>query len=214
MQENRLKTGTTTVGIIGKDSIVLAADMKATLGNISYEQEAKKIYKITEHIAATNAGSVGDSLTIIRFLRAHAKMYETEHDKPIKPKAIATLLSNILNANRFFPYMAQFIIAGFVDKPEMYEVLPYGDLIERDKFATSGSGTELALAVLDSEYKEGLKEEDAIKLAIKAIDASRRRDVFTGGLGMTVWVINKKGIRELQKKEIEKYTKALKIAAR
>lgn len=202
-----LKTGTTTVGVIAKDAVVLAADMKASLGNLSYEQEAQKIYKITDRIAVTNAGSVGDSLTIIRFLRAHAKLYETEHSKPITAKAVATLLSNILNANRLFPYMAQFIIGGTEPEPILYEVTPYGDLIHRKKFATSGSGTQLALAILDSRYKKGLTKEQAIELAVRAVEASRKRDIYTGGKSISVTIITKEGIKELSEKEIEKYIK-------
>lgn len=207
VRDDEIKTGTTTVGLIAKDAVVLAADMKATLGNLSYEKEAKKIYKITDRAALTNAGSVGDSLAIIRFLRAHAKLYETERNKYITPKAIATLLSNVLNANRLFPYIAQFIIGGVVDKPGLFEVTPYGDLIERNKFAVSGSGTQLALAILDSEYKSGMSEGEAIALAVKAISASRKRDIYTGGKSISVMVVSTKGIRELSEKEVEKYLK-------
>ncbi|MEM4663113.1 MAG: proteasome subunit beta [Candidatus Diapherotrites archaeon] len=202
-----IKSGTTTVGVIAKDAVVLAADMKATLGNIGYELEAQKIYKITDKIAITNAGSVGDSLTIIRFLRAKAKVYETENGKPITAKAVATLLSNILNANRYFPYIAQFIVGGIEPQPSIFEVTPYGDLISRDKFATSGSGTPLALAILDNEYKPGMSKEQAIEVAVHAIEASRKRDIYTGGKSIAVMVITNKGIEELTEKEVEKYLK-------
>ncbi|MCX8189809.1 MAG: proteasome subunit beta [Candidatus Diapherotrites archaeon] len=206
-EQSDIKTGTTTVGIIAKDAVVLAADMKATLGNIGYELEAQKIYRITDKIAVTNAGSVGDSLVIIRFLRAKAKVYETENGKPITAKAVATLLSNILNANRYFPYIAQFIIGGIEPKPTIFEVTPYGDMINRDKFATSGSGTPLAMAILDSEYKAGMTKEQAIEVAVHAIDASRKRDIYTGGRSIAVMVITSKGIEELPEKEVEKYLK-------
>ncbi|MEM4598696.1 MAG: proteasome subunit beta [Candidatus Diapherotrites archaeon] len=206
-EQSDIKTGTTTVGIIAKDAVVLAADMKATLGNIGYELEAQKIYRITDRIAVTNAGSVGDSLVIIRFLRAKAKVYETENGKPITAKAVATLLSNILNANRYFPYIAQFIIGGVEPKPTIFEVTPYGDMISRDKFATSGSGTPLAMAILDSEYKPGMTKEQAIEVAVHAIDASRKRDIYTGGRSIAVMVITNKGIEELPEKEVEKYIK-------
>lgn len=206
-EQEGIKTGTTTVGVITKDAVILAADMKATLGNLSYEQESKKIYKITDRIAITNAGSVGDSLTIIRFLKAKAKVYETENGKPITAKAVTTLLSNILNANRYFPYMAQFIIGGVEPQPVLFEVTPYGDMISRDKFATSGSGTQLAMAILDSEYKSGMSKEQGIELAVRAIDASRKRDIYTGGKSIAVAVITTKGIEELSEKEIEKYLK-------
>ncbi len=207
MNEEKVKTGTTTVGIIAKDAVVLAADMQSTLGNLAYEEEAKKIYKITDRIALTNAGSVGDSQVLIRFLRAQAKLYEAEHNRHITPRALATFLSNVLNANRLFPYMAQFIVGGFVDKPALIEVSPYGDLIERERFALSGSGTHLALAILDSDYKKDMSKEQAIELAVKAISASKKRDIYTGGKRISVVVITEKQIEELSEKEVEKYLK-------
>lgn len=207
VEREGIKTGTTTVGLITKDAVILAADMQATLGNLSYEQEAQKIYKITDKIAVTNAGSVGDSLVIIRFLRARAKVYETENGKPITAKAVTTLLSNILNANRYFPYIAQFIVGGVEPQPVLFEVTPYGDMIQRDKFAVSGSGTQLALAILDSEYKSAMTKEQGIELAVHAIEASRKRDIYTGGRSIAVTVITPKGIEELSEKEVEKYMK-------
>ncbi len=206
----KLKTGTTTVGIITKDAVVLAADRQATLGNLGYDLEAKKLYRITDNIAVTNAGSVGDSLTIIRFLRSRAKLYETDRETPISPRALTTFLSNVLNANRYFPYSVQFIIGGVAGKPQLFEITPYGGVLERNEYATSGSGTQLALAILDQNYKKGMLEKDGIKLAIEAVSASKKRDIYTGGRTISVMVINSKGIRELPKSEVEKHIKHIK----
>lgn len=207
-QKKDLKTGTTTVGIIGKDVVVLAADMQATMGNLNYDEESQKLYKITDYIALTNAGNVGDSLVLIRFLRSQAKLYETERDAKMSPKAMATFLSNILNSNRYFPYIVQFILAGNLKKPVLYELTPYGGVIERNKYAVSGSGTMMALTVLDQGYKKDLGEKEAIKLAVKAIMASKKRDIFTGGKSISVMVVEKHKVRELDEKEVEKYIEA------
>ena len=200
-----LKTGTTTVGVITKGAVVLAADKQATLGNLGYDLEAKKLYKITNNIAVTNAGSVGDSLTIIRFLRSKAKLYETDRETKITPRALTTFLSNVLNANRYFPYSVQFIIGGIAEKPQLFEITPYGGVLERNQYATSGSGTQLALATLDQNYKKNMLEKEGIKLAVKAITVSKKRDIYTGGRTISVMVIDSNGIRELPKREVEKY---------
>ena len=159
-ESQELKTGTTTVGVITKDTVVLAADKQATLGNLGYDLEAKKLYKITNNIGVTNAGSVGDSLTIIRFLRSKAKLYETDRETRITPRALTTFLSNVLNANRYFPYSVQFIIGGIAEKPQLFEITPYGGVLERNQYATSGSGTQLALATLDQNYKKNMLEKE------------------------------------------------------
>lgn len=99
------KTGTTTVGIIGKDFIVLAADQQATMGHMAADDDAQKIYNITDKVSLTISGAVGDSLAIIRFLRAQANLYEIERETKITPKAVTTLLSNVLNGNRYYPFI-------------------------------------------------------------------------------------------------------------
>lgn len=202
-----LKTGTTTVGIIAQDAVVLAADMRATMGHVAYEEESKKLYKVTNYMAVTNAGIVGDSLTIIRFLRSQARLYEIERECRMSVKAAATLLSNVLNANRHFPFMVQLVLGGVNEGPEIYELTPYGGVLERKRYAATGSGTELALATLDQNYNEKMAESEAIKLAVTAVSAAVKRDIYSGGKSIAVMVVDKKGIREVSEKEISKILK-------
>ena len=203
----KLKTGTTTVGLIGSDCVVLAADQRASLGHIAYDEEAQKIYRITSNIGVTNAGSVGDSLTIIRYMKSHAQMFEIERNTKMSVRALATFLSNILNANRYYPYISQFIIGGYNSHPALFEVTPDGGMLERDKYCVSGSGTEFALATIDGAYKTGMSPEDTIFLAVRAVNASRARDVMSGGKGVSVMVINSAGVKEMTPAEIKKYMK-------
>ena len=156
-------------------------------------------------MALTIAGSVGDALTLVRYLRSHAKLFEIERETKITPKAIATYISNILNSNRFYPFFVQFIIGGVNTKPEMFDVDPSGGLLERKKFAVTGSGTELAMAILDQGYSDGMTTEEGIKLAIKSVNASKKRDIFSGGVSVKVMVIDKNGSKELNENEVQKY---------
>ncbi len=205
MEEKHLKTGTTTVGLTTKDSVVLAADMRASMGHLAYDEEVTKIYKITDNVALTIAGSVGDALALVRYLRSHAKLFEIERETKITPKAISTFVSNILNSNRFYPFLVQFIIGGVNDKPEVFDVDPSGGLLERKRFAVTGSGTELAMSNLDQNYKDGMTTEEGIRLAISAVKSSKKRDIYSGGVSVKVTVIDKNGIRELNETEIQKY---------
>ena len=198
MEDKKLKTGTTTVGLVTKDSVVLAADMRASMGHLAYDEEVQKIYKIADNVALTIAGSVGDALALIRFLRSHAKLFEIERETKITPKAIATFVSNILNSNRFYPFFVQFVIGGVNQKPELFDIDPSGGLLERKKFAVTGSGTELAMSVLDQSYNENLSTEEAVNLAVKAVKASKKRDVYSGGVAVNVTIIDKNGVKEIQ----------------
>jgi len=191
------KTGTTTVAILAKDSIVLAADMQATMGNLQSNTEMTKIYKINDQLAVTIAGSVGDALVLVRFLKVQASLFDLEHKTPMTTKACATLLSNILNANKMAPYVTQFILAGSAGGLSLYNIDLAGGMIEEKDFSYSGSGSELALSVLDNHYKKGLTTDDAVKLAKEAITAAKKRDIYTGGQGIKVVIVRKDKIEEL-----------------
>lgn len=203
-QVGDVKTGTTTVGLIYESGVVLAADKRASMGHIAYEEESEKIYRVNDFTAMTNAGNVGDSLTIIRFIRAQAKVYELERGERMSARAIATILSNVLGANRYYPFIVQFVIGGYNGKPGLFDVTPYGAVLERTQYAVSGSGTEPALTTLDLGYKKNMNEKEAVLLAARAIESGKRRDIFSGGVGATIWVVDSKGTREVPKAALDR----------
>ena len=197
MDMEKLKTGTTTVGVKTKNLVVLATDMQTSLGNLNYEQETQKIYKITENISCTTAGSVADAQVLIRFMQAHAKLFEIERKTKITAKSLSTYVANVLNSYRYYPYEVQFIFGGFVDRPEIFEIGPTGSILERTKFAVSGSGTVLAMSTLDSSYEDNMTEEKTIELAIRAVNSAKKRDIYTCGRSINVWAIDEKGTRTI-----------------
>ena len=206
-----IKTGTTTVGLIYESGVVLAADQRASMGHIAYDDESEKVYKITNNLAVTNAGNVGDSLTVIRFLKSHARLYELERNEKMTATAATTFISNILNGNRHYPYIVQLIIGGYNGKASLFDLTPYGGILERDKFAVSGSGTEQALNTLDLGYKKNMNEKEAIILGIKAIESGKRRDLYSGGVSSTVFIINAKGVQQINKEKIDAIIKEVAI---
>ncbi len=206
MENERLKTGTTTVGVKAADATILAADMKATMGNIAAELTATKLFKINDNIAMAIAGSQGDCQTIIRFLKSQAKLYEMERETPLSTKAAITFLANVLSANRYYPYLSYFIMGGFNKEAELYTTDMVGGFSEVEKFTSVGSGFELAYGVLEHNYRENMDQDAAIRLAVNAVKVAKKRDIYTGGEGIKVFVIDAKGVRELGEKEVEKYS--------
>ena len=202
-----IKTGTTTVGLIYDSGIILAADKRASMGHIAYDDESEKIYEITSNLAVTNAGNVGDSLTIIRYLKSQAKLYELERNERMTARAATTFISNILNNNRHFPFIVQLILGGYNGEPSLFDLTPYGGILERDKYAVSGSGTEQALNTLDLGYKKGMSEKDAIAIAVNAILSGKRRDLYSGGIGATVFVVDANGVRQIPKEKVDQIEK-------
>lgn len=206
LEMKQRKSGTTTVGVLGKDCVVLAADMKATMGNMVADLNATKIYALNKRIAITIAGGMGDNQVLVRFLKSHAKLFEIERDTPMTPKAMVTFLSNILSQSRYYPFLVQQILGGFNSKPELFNLDAAGAIQEVYDYTATGSGSEFAMGVLDTNYKKGMKKEDCIRLVVRAVKVSKKLDIFTGGRGVKVIVIDSKGVSEIDEKELEKLT--------
>jgi len=189
------KTGTTTVGIKVRDGVVLAADTQASLDHMVETLNIRKIIPITDRIAITTAGSVGDVQALARMLEAEARYYQFTWGKPMTAKAMAHLLSNILNENKWFPYMVQIIIGGYVEEPTLANLDPLGGLIFDDYTAT-GSGSPFAIAVLEDGFRKDMSVEEAKELAIRAVKTAGKRDVYTGSRKVQVVVITEDGMKE------------------
>ncbi len=200
-----LKTGTTTVGLIAKDCVVLASDQRATMGFLIANKTAKKIFKITDRIGATIAGSVADAQSIMDLLAAEAKLFEIQRGRPIRVKALTRLLSNIMFQGRGL-YMLQCIVGGFDDEGAQVYFTDYVGSVIPDKFVSTGSGSPVALGVLEVGYKDDLPKKKAIELGILAVAAAIERDAASGN-SILVSVIDKDGYQEIPKDTIMKIWK-------
>lgn len=207
MEIQELKqTGTTTVGVLCKDCVVLASETRSTLGYLVSSKEAKKIYQIDDKIALTTAGGVGDTQALVRLLKAEIALYKAIRAAPFTVRAAATLLSNILQSTRYYPYFAMLIVAGHDrDGLHIFTVDPLGG-IEEEKYVATGSGSPVAYGVLEADFREGLTREEGMRLAVRAIRAATQRDIFSGGK-ISLALIDKERfefVPEERVKEIEK----------
>lgn len=180
--------------------------MRAAFGNMVMAKNVTKIFQIDEHLALAGAGNVGDILSLVRMLRAEAKLYRARVGRKMSVKALATLTSNILNGTKYFPYFGWFLIGGYDEKPRVYSVDMAGGMTE-DNYVSAGSGMEFAYAILENEYKKDMSVNEGVKLAVKAINTAIKRDVFTGD-GIMVVKITKEGYRELSKKGVDEILKS------
>ncbi len=205
-----MKTGTTTVGIVCKDGVVLGAEKKSTMGYLIASKESKKIYQIDDSIAMTIAGSSGDAQTLVRYMKAELKLFSVQNQRKITVKGAATLLANILQGGRsaIEPYYVQLILAGVDAKgPVIYSLDAIGGHDEERKFFSTGSGSPYALGVLEDSYKDNLSVDDGAKLAVRAIKAAIERDIGSGGKGINVTVITAKGTKKLSDEEVSSLSK-------
>jgi proteasome beta subunit len=201
--EKHMKTGTTTVGIIAKDVVILAAERKATMGYLVASQDAEKIHQIDEKLGLTIAGVVGDAQAIIRYIKAELKLYSLQEGKTMSIESSSTLMANILYSRRYYPYIVQLVVAGYDTKPQLYTLSPDGSVMP-EKYFSTGSGSPVAFGVLENEFHEGMSAEEAVKLAVRAVRAATKRDIASGGSGIDAVVIGKSGYRKVSDDDVRK----------
>ena len=202
-----VKHGTTTMGVICTDGVVMGSDVRATYGNYIASSEAVKIHKIDDNLGMTIAGGVGDAEYLVKILRVQNELYRMDESKPLSPKSATSILSIILQENKMFPYMVQLVIGGLnKGVPEIYSIDPYGGYTKESRFASTGSGSVTALGYIESVYREDLSTQDAAKHVAKALRIAMKWDSATGD-GIKLVSITKKGYKEYTNDEIEKFAK-------
>ncbi len=202
------KTGTTTLGMVCKDGIVLATETRATMGTLIAHKTTKKLYKIDQHLVLATAGLVGDLQVLARYLNAEANLYRLKRDIRIPVESAATLMSNILNQRKFYPYYVQLILGGYDDTGgHVYSLDAAGGAIP-DKYTAGGSGSPYVYGLLEDIYKDDLTTNEGIDIAVRAITAAKSRDSASGG-EINVAIVTKDGFNEIPEEEIKKRVEKL-----
>ncbi|HHC19095.1 MAG TPA: archaeal proteasome endopeptidase complex subunit beta [Euryarchaeota archaeon] len=203
------KTGTTTVALKYSDGVVVAADKRASAGTYIASKTARKILQVDEHMVLTISGYVGDAQYLARLADSEARYFRMRSGKRISVKALSTLLSNYLNYYRYVPYVISLILAGYDDTgSHVFQIDLDGGILEEEYTAT-GSGSIVAIGVLDDRYKKGMTLDEALELAIRAIARAMGRDAATGD-GIDVAYVNAEGVHYLRSDEIEQYLSRIK----
>ena len=197
----QLKTGTTTLGIICKDGIVLAADKRTSAGYMIANKRTNKINQISDYAVITQAGLVSDAQLLTRIIKAQIKLEEMRRSSPLHMKEVANLLASLLYTNIRRMSMVQsivgFLLAGKDSKGfHLYDLGIDGSVTKFDDYASTGSGSNFAMGVLESSYTKNMSLEEGIKLGMKAINTAMQRDMASGG-GVDVVTITSKGVERV-----------------
>lgn len=206
--KKHIKKGTTTVGIVCKEGIVLAADKRATLGGMIVAHKTEvKIAQITDNIAITTAGVVSDIQLITKLVKAELNLKRIRTGKEPTVKETANLIASIVyqNIRKFSTIMGitGFLLGGKDNRGfHLYELGPDGSISKHDDFVTDGSGMMMAFGVLDTLYEKDLSLQEGIKLAVKVINAAMQRDTASGE-GIDVFTITKEGVKKVLTKQLD-----------
>ncbi|GGM65838.1 proteasome beta subunit [Halarchaeum rubridurum] len=183
--DNINKTGTTIVGITTTEGVLMASDMRASLGGrVVSNKNVQKVEQIQENAALSISGSVGGAQSFIRTLKAESNLYEARRGERMSINALATMASNLLRGGPFFMVVP---ILGGVDEDgaHVYSLDPSGSSLS-DKYTAQGSGMPYALGTLENHYTDDLTMDEAEQIGAKAIQAASERDTASGnGIHLT-----------------------------
>jgi proteasome beta subunit len=187
--------GATTIGVVFDDGVILASEKRVSYGYMIMSRVAKKVFKLTDTIGAACAGLVSDMQVLIREVEAYANLFQLDTNRPLAVKSAAKLMSNLLFNRRMFPLITQTIVGGTDDEGASLYVLDVLGSVIPDKYTAVGSGSEIALGVLEQGFKENLTLKEAKDLVTRAIKSAISRDVMSGD-GVDFLTITKEGINE------------------
>lgn len=185
--------GGTTAGIKGDGCVALVSEKRFSYGYFVVSKAARKVFQISDTVGGACAGMVADMQILLRDATAFVNLYTLEQRTKPAVQTVAKILSNYLFGSRFYPYLTETIIAG-VDStgPHVFVLDALGSMIE-DDYAVVGSGAEIAIGVIESNYRKDLQARQLYDLAVKAVKSSISRDAASGN-GIDVLVFTNKGV--------------------
>jgi proteasome beta subunit len=187
--------GATTVGVVCQNGVILASEKRVSYGYLVVSKGGKKVFKLTDHIGAACAGLVSDMQILVREVEAYASLFGLDVGRSISVRATAKLMSNLLFGRRLAPLITQTIVGGIDEEEASLYVLDVLGSVIPDKYAVVGSGTEIAMGVIEEGYKEDLTMEEAKDLVVRAMKSAISRDIMSGD-GIDFLLITKDGILE------------------
>ena len=192
--------GTTTVGLVCSDGVVLATDTRVTAGGFIAHKRGKKLLRIDDNIAMTISGGVADAQNVVDTLKYYTNLYRIEKRRPMPVRSAAQVVSNMLFSSRLYPFIADVLVGGVDSKGGALFNVDFFGSINQEKMIATGSGSPVAYGVLEEDFNEGMTTMKAYPLAAKAIIAATRRNVATGD-HFDVAILDKQGFRELSEQE-------------
>ena len=190
-----LMPGATTLGIVFSGGVLLASEKRVTYGYFVTSKVGKKVFKIADHIGAACAGLVSDMQILVREVEAYANLFSLDTGRKIPVRSAAKVMSNLLFGRRYFPLITQTIVGGVDEEGASIYVLDVLGSVLPDKYAAVGTGAEIAVGVLEENYRDDMNLEEVKEMAMRAMKSAISRDSMSGN-GVDFLILTKEGIVE------------------
>jgi proteasome beta subunit len=208
LKDSILKTGTTILGIVCKNGVVMAADRQITAGHHVMSKKFSKVNKINDYLVVSWTGGLADAQRLSKLISAELKLKElrSKSRPTVKQSAnlVATITYSQIRQPSMIPSIVGTLITGFNEDgtTELYTIDPAGSVLKIEDYdANFGSGMPFVLGLLERGYKKDMDIKEGIELAVESLKASTQRDIGSGH-GIDVFIITKDGIKKVVEQEI------------
>ncbi|EFA84863.1 proteasome subunit beta type 7 [Heterostelium album PN500] len=191
-----MKTGTTIVGVVYADGVVLGADTRATEGPIVADKDCEKIHYIADNIYCCGAGTAADTEYATALISSKLKLHRLATGKQVRVVTALTMLKQMLF--KYQGHVSAALILGGIDitGPSLHTIYPHGST-DQLPFVTMGSGSLAAMAELEANFKPNMTKQEAITLVADAIKSGIFNDLGSGS-NVNITVLTKEGVEVLK----------------
>jgi len=170
-----VRQGSTAVGIVCKDGIVLVAD-KRIVGKLVVPESVEKVFQIDDHIAATAAGIISDARVLVERSQVKAQQHRVTYDSGIDVLSVVKDMSDLCQFTTqsagLRPFGVSLLVAG-VDgdgTPTLFMTDPTG-IFFRYRAAVIGEGEIEIEKILQKKYRVNMNIEEGLALGVGALAA-------------------------------------------
>lgn len=168
--EKTVRLGSSSIGLICKDGVVIVADRRIRDKLIAPES-ANKIFEIDENVFAAAAGILSDARTLVDQAQVLAQQHRITYNSPIEPISIIKMIADrkqmFTQYGGVRPFGVSVLLAGISkEKPYLYASEVTGNFFAY-KANAIGENDEKIKEILRKDYDENMGVDEGIKFALK-----------------------------------------------
>lgn len=170
-----INNASSTLGVVAKDGVVLAADKMVTSKLLDQGRAKEKIYKVDDHVMCAVAGLTADANILIAQARLIGQRYLYAYGEQQPIEQLVLQICDIKQSYTQFgglrPFGVSFLFAGW-DRHygfQLYHTDPSGNY-SGWKATAIGINNQSAQSILKQDWNEDLDVEGALLLAAKVLN--------------------------------------------
>jgi len=203
-----VRRGTTAIGIVCSEGVVTAVEKRILA--LQEPESIEKIFKIDDHIGCSIAGLTADARVLVDHARIQSQINKLTYDEAIDVSMLTKKISDHLQLYTQHagvrPFGVSLLIVGVNPDgtPKLFMTDPSGAFWGYLAQAI-GSGAQTVREILEKEYKKGMKLDEAIQLALKALKEVIESDLDSTKVEIAVIKNDAKKFEKLSDEALDGY---------